>query len=372
MIVKNESEVIRRCLDSVKPHIDYWVIVDTGSTDGTQEIIKEHMKDIPGELYERPWRNFGENRSEAYKLAKGKGEYILFMDADDVLEFKDGATFPLLTKDMYMMWRGTKEFSYIKPQLAKASLPWKWIGVTHEYLDCGFPYSRDTLENVRYISVSDGASSHDPEKFQKNVKLLLQGLKDEPHNTRYAFYLAESYYDAGEKGKALEAYQKRIEMGGWPEEVFWSKLRIAHLLRAIGLNSDIVSASYLDAHKYRPHRAESLYYLSEYYIEKKEYQKAYDCIKTQLAIAKPVNKDYLFNEDWIEDSGLLFQLSICSYYTGHYQESLDACDALLAKDSLPDSWHDLVETNRYYPISKMESENATKAKQENELTSTEL
>src|SRR5580704_1601575 len=52
MIVKNESRVIQRCLDSVKHIIDYWVIVDTGSTDGTQNVIKDFMKDIPGDLYE--------------------------------------------------------------------------------------------------------------------------------------------------------------------------------------------------------------------------------------------------------------------------------------------------------------------------------
>ena len=43
MIVKNESQVIRRCIDSVKDYISYWVIVDTGSTDGTQDLIKEIM-----------------------------------------------------------------------------------------------------------------------------------------------------------------------------------------------------------------------------------------------------------------------------------------------------------------------------------------
>ena len=58
MIVKNESHVIKRCLDSVKPIIDYWVIFDTGSTDGTQRIIQEVLKDIPGQLHERPWVNF--------------------------------------------------------------------------------------------------------------------------------------------------------------------------------------------------------------------------------------------------------------------------------------------------------------------------
>jgi cellulose synthase/poly-beta-1,6-N-acetylglucosamine synthase-like glycosyltransferase len=43
MIVKNESQVIEKCLASVKPLIDYWVIVDTGSTDKTQQIVKKCM-----------------------------------------------------------------------------------------------------------------------------------------------------------------------------------------------------------------------------------------------------------------------------------------------------------------------------------------
>ena len=162
MIVKNESEVITRCLDSVKSIIDYWVIVDTGSTDGTQEIIKEHFKEIPGELYERPWRNFGDNRSEALELAKGKGDYLLFMDADDVLEFEPDFHLPELTQELYYMSRGTEGFVYLSPQLVKGCLPWKWIGVMHEYIECGYPFTSQAIENMRYVSHFGGASSHDP------------------------------------------------------------------------------------------------------------------------------------------------------------------------------------------------------------------
>src|SRR5215471_3825198 len=88
MIVKNEAPVIARCLASVRPIIDYWVIVDTGSTDRTQEAIRTLMGDLPGQLHERPWRDFGHNRTEALELAQPHGEYMLWIDADDALEFE--------------------------------------------------------------------------------------------------------------------------------------------------------------------------------------------------------------------------------------------------------------------------------------------
>ncbi|NGX45432.1 MAG: SPBc2 prophage-derived glycosyltransferase SunS [Chlamydiae bacterium] len=103
MIVKNESAVVKRSLGSVKPIIDYWVIVDTGSTDGTQEIIKEFMKEIPGELHERPWVNFEHNRNEALQLAKGKADYTLFIDADEELVYDKEFALPNLDKDFYYL-----------------------------------------------------------------------------------------------------------------------------------------------------------------------------------------------------------------------------------------------------------------------------
>src|SRR3978361_1789128 len=70
MIVKNEAHVIRRCLDSVRSLIDYWIIVDTGSTDGTQDVIRAAMADRPGRLVERPGGDLADNRIEELKLAR--------------------------------------------------------------------------------------------------------------------------------------------------------------------------------------------------------------------------------------------------------------------------------------------------------------
>ncbi len=362
MIVKNESRVIKRCLDSVIPVIDYWVIVDTGSNDGTQQIIKEHLKNIPGELHERSWRNFGENRSEAFNLAKGKGDYILFMDADDTLEFADKIEFPPLKEDMYLMVRGSKEFNYLKPQIARGNLPWKWVGVTHEYLSCDTPFTTAVIAHVKYISGDGGASTYDPEKFLKNVRLLTEGLKQEPDNSRYMFYLAESYRDAGEIGKALETYQKRVEMGNWEEEVFWSKLQIGLMLHRMGIPLNVVAEAYKEAHAYRPHRAEPIYYLSEIYNQQGNHAEAYAWLKEYYAIPKPEERDSLFNIAWMDEYGLNFQLSICSYYLGHYQESIEACDDLIACESLPESWRNQAEINRTFPVAKLQAQLAKSKK----------
>src|ERR1700739_2942811 len=105
MIVKNEADVVAETLDSVAPYISSWVIVDTGSTDGTQDLIRKHMArlGIPGELHERPWHNFGHNRTEALTLAQGHGDYIWVIDADDIIV--GTPDFTQLSADIYLLRR---------------------------------------------------------------------------------------------------------------------------------------------------------------------------------------------------------------------------------------------------------------------------
>lgn len=354
MIVRNESDVILRSLRSVVDLIDYWVIVDTGSTDDTMKKIRKFLQGIPGELHEKPWRNFGENRSEAFELAKGKASYILFMDADDVLSFSGERTFGALTHDCYNFWRGTEEFSYIKPQIVKSSLPWKWIGVTHEYIDCGFPYTSAVLQDPRYITKSGGAcSKHPTKKFFRNIMLLESDLKKDPHNPRSMFYLAESYRDAGKPADALVCYQKRIAMGGWQEEVFWSYLQIGLLLEKLGLSKAVVERAYLDAHEYRKKRIEPVYFLAKLRNRFEEYAESYSLIKRYLQQSKS-SKDILFNMDWISDYGLLFEYSIAAYYIGKYEQSKNLSLSLLQLPHLPNEWKKFVMDNLAFAAKQLE------------------
>src|SRR5689334_12175011 len=103
MIVRNERTVIRRCLASVLPLIDYWVVVDTGSSDGTPEVVIDCLRDVPGELFRRPWVDFAHNRNEALDYAQGRGDYVFVIDADEVLEIDAGFRKSLLTGDAYFL-----------------------------------------------------------------------------------------------------------------------------------------------------------------------------------------------------------------------------------------------------------------------------
>ena len=137
MIVKDEASVIARCLASVRSLIDYWIIVDTGSTDGTPDVVRKVLHDVPGQLHHRPWVDFAHNRSEALDLARPHGDYTLIIDADDVLELSAGFGLAFLNADSYAVEIWNKDRRYWRPQLLRSSLPWRYEGVLHEFLSCG-------------------------------------------------------------------------------------------------------------------------------------------------------------------------------------------------------------------------------------------
>ena len=88
MIVKNEAHIITETFDNILKYIPltYWVISDTGSTDGTQQVIKDYFacKKIDGELFQDEWRDFGYNRTLALQHANKKTDYLFIFDARSV------------------------------------------------------------------------------------------------------------------------------------------------------------------------------------------------------------------------------------------------------------------------------------------------
>ena len=109
---------------------------------------------------------------------------------------------------------------YHRTALVRSALPWRYVGVLHEYITCEQAQTQELLPGLRIVRLHDGARARDPQIYRKDALLLEQALLKEPDNARYVFYLAQSYRDADDLELALRHYRRRVAMGGWPEEVF--------------------------------------------------------------------------------------------------------------------------------------------------------
>ena len=198
MIVKNESQGIRECLNSVKPFIQYWIIVDTGSTDETMQIIRETMQGIPGELVQRPWVNFSYNRNEAIELARGKGDYLLLIDADERLLYEEGFKLPELKKDLYLATvRDPTGLDFLRPLVLANSRKWEFAGDVHEKLIDQEGVSFEVIAGlINFTNTKIGGRSQDPDKWMHDVAVLKEAIAKDPNNPRNWFYLAQSYGNA--------------------------------------------------------------------------------------------------------------------------------------------------------------------------------
>ena len=321
MIVKNESKIIRRLLESVAPVIDSYCICDTGSADETVSIIEQFFaeRNIPGKIPREPFRDFAHNRSFALKQCETMPvDYILLLDADMIFQLGAGVRpvdFKLgLTQDAYHMYQGTDSFYYKNARIVKNRIGASYWGVTHEYLKTPEGSSYGLIEKSRAFinDVGDGGSKAD--KFERDIRLLLKGLEDYPNNDRYTFYLANSYRDHGDNDLAIEYYKKRIEIGGWQEEVWHSYYSIGKCYRAKG---DMVNAIHwwMDAYQFFPKRIENLYEIISHYRQIGKNQLAYMfyvmALKQRLLNPNP---DYLFLQRDVYDYKLDYEFSIIGYY----------------------------------------------------------
>ncbi len=356
MIVKNENHIIKRCLSSVKNLIDSWVIVDTGSTDGTQDTIRQYMRDLPGELHERPWIDFETNRNGALELAKTQGDYILVMDADDYLETAAGFTLSSLNQDGYLIHQETKEarprsFQYLL--LIASHLPWRWEGKLHEELICPEATRFAQIKGINLYCTPEGARSRDPQKLQKDIETLLRAHQEEPSNARYPNFLGLSYEAVQQLEPALHYYEKRAAMGGWDEEVFYALYKVADLQRRLGRPAELFLRSYGRAHQERSTRAEPLFWLTHYAISQGNFSLGYLTSKEAIAIPFP-QTDSINIEGWIYEYGALLQFVKCSYQMKRYSECLEALNRLKKVPHLPPSA--LESVNEVYPLVKQQTQ----------------
>lgn len=250
-IVKNEEAALPRLLDSVKDLIDNYCIVDTGSTDGTVEVLEDHGI-AP---HRREWVSFGHNLTEAFALAKDRGNWLLRLDADMTIEAHPGLKDWLRDEacaDGYNVELCESGTSWRLPLLVRGGLDWRYVGPTHEYLDSGNRVFWD-LMGLKVIHHADGTNR--AEKFERDIALLAEGV--EQGDARSIFYTAESLRCLGMVPEAVEMFDRRANMvGTWEEEAWYAEYMAAKCSALLGA-SDVVYRA-MRAYERRPSRAEPL------------------------------------------------------------------------------------------------------------------
>jgi len=352
MIVKNESHIIHECLNSIYKYVDYWIISDTGSTDGTQDIIQNFFKEkgIPGELHQDEWKNFGHNRTLALRHADGKADYVWMIDADDKVE--GNFVFPeKMEADGYVLRIGKPDFSWWRTQIFKTESKWEYRGVLHEYPACSIKeqpvlikLEGDYRVDARTLGARNVGISV-IEKYTRDAETLEKAMLDEPTNTRYQFYLAQSYFDSQQWEKAIDAYRKRAEMGGWAEEVYYSLYRIGIARALLDRPWPEIMSSLLDAYNYRPQRVEALVHISQVLRQKYDQPAAAFIFARQAAEAPFPQEEILFVPDIVYKFHALDEVAATAFYAGRPEIGYLAAKKLLEEGRVPPDQVQRVENN---------------------------
>ena len=326
MIVKDEEKVIERALRSVLRTVDTWCIVDTGSTDKTKEIIQRVADEFgkPGHLYDRPWVNFGHNRSEALKLAKNHMKWCLMIDADDTLEGDVIDSAKLNDKlAAYNITVKHNTLVHDRIQLFNMAFSWRYCGAVHEYPNCTtIPWSSERLSPVTWIQArTEGSRSNDTQKYHKDAILLRKELDNpECDRARTLFYLAQSYRDSDNKEQAIKYYKQRAVLpNSWIEEKYVSYLNLIRLSDSI---DEKIKYAWT-AQNLIPTRkecvAEVLHFarLNDVFTQE-VYAMGLAFKDTQIPpnglFLEPHGYGWMYDED----------IGLESYYTGHFQQAVDS------------------------------------------------
>lgn len=280
MIVKNEAHLIVKTLTNLLKYIpfDYWVINDNGSTDGTQDLIREFFKEkgIDGILDETPWKDFAYNRTVVFSLAYKKTDYVFVWDADDEISGDFKLPSELIHDSYSFMYGNDTGKRFHRNQLFNNQLHWEYVGILHEYAQCKEKSRKLTqfhvAGNYLFLPGHAGARNRDPKKYLNDALKLEAAFKEAYDNNeaicyRYAFYTAQSYKSAGMPEKAIEYYKKVLELDTWWQEKYYSCFSLYTQYQALKREEE--GMYYLvEAFKYDTRRMECIYRLVTHYLLK--------------------------------------------------------------------------------------------------------
>lgn len=275
MIVKDEEDVIARCLESVADLVDEIVIVDTGSTDRTKELVSC----FTSKVYDFPWvDDFAAARN--YAFDQGSMDYCMWLDADDILQEKDRQAFAKLkaslTEDINVVMMkyntgfdelGNVTFSYYRERIIKSRAGMRWVGAVHEVVS--------TVGKTIYDNCAVTHSKLHPADPDRNLRIFERELSEgRTLDPRQQFYYGRELYYHKRYTDALNVFEGFLDSRkGWLENIIDACAHCAYCYYGLDREEEALRAL-LRSFAYDTPRAELCCDIGKHFIDRKRYDLA--------------------------------------------------------------------------------------------------
>lgn len=342
MMVKNEKKRLKISLDSVTGHVDCFIIYDTGSTDNTIDIIKNHCEEHKINLYliTGDFVDFSTSRNVSLSYADTIDvQFLLLLDTNDELRggdiLKKFAKKQLDTENTGYLtcqeWFSGKYDKYFNMRFIKNKSGWRYRGSVHEYLkNTTYEDEKDAPTVIRMpseiILYQDRTQDDDKtgKRFVRDKRLLLAEYEKDRKDPRTLFYLAQTCACLKHLEDALYYYKLRSNLEGFQEEKFHAYLRCGEISEQLNYNWHDAMAWYMKALEHSQ-RAEPYIKLAEHYQKNKKFDLAYMFISTACKLSYPEHC-ILFVDKYSYTYIRWHILGIVAYYAGKYKEGKLACE----------------------------------------------
>ena len=370
---KNEEHVIGQVLDAVAPYIDYLVVADNGSTDRTLEIVREFMDrtGIPGEIHNDEWFGFDKNKNLMMEYVKDKTDYVLHLDADDILAGDFSFTNEDAGEDCYYMTMKRGSATYKATVVYNNRLRWKFCGTAHTIIKCiDRPnYSTGDLSTRGWVICDPvGSRAFDPKKYfydaERLKKQFFDTLAFDPDglNHRSAFYCAQSYMDSNMMLEGLQWNRLYTRLKDtWSEERFEAQMRISRCLMALpDSDPNLIVDEMNAAITLSPDRAEPYYYLGLYLNKIGNHTLAYDYLSRakKISLKYAQSKYLLFVNATCYGKYINDELSVACFWTNRVEEGVKLINEIINDPEFEHAKPRLIDNLNHFKNLEAKLENA--------------
>jgi hypothetical protein len=361
MIVKDGGPLLKQVLTENLDVIDRWCILDTGSTDGTQDIIREVLKNKKGVLYEEPFINFRDSRNRCLDLAGKTCKYLLMLDDTYVIypttHFREffntirGDQFA----DSYSIAINSNDSEYYSNRITKSANNLRYIHTIHEIISpkdnvlVTIPNTKVVIKDYR----SDYMETRTQNRKQYDLQLLFEEYSQYPNDPRSLYYIAQTYSCIGDSVNKAKYFELRIKhpVQGYIQEKIDAIFELARtynfsispitqkeyysnevystgIIKITDVEWEICEKLYLDAWALDKTRPDSLYFIGIHYYLENKFEIAHAYLKKGFDIGYPVNSQYSLKPT-LSFTFLPRYLTETAYYLKEYSIGLDAAELFL-------------------------------------------